>query len=42
MPNLHPVIADVTERIRKRSHDRRAAYLARIEAACGRGPHRAP
>lgn len=38
---VHPVIAEVTERIRRRSADRRAAYLARIDAACGRGPHRA-
>ncbi len=41
MSNLHPVIAEVTQRIRKRSAERRAAYLARIDAACGHGPHRA-
>lgn len=41
MNTLHPVIAEVTERIRERSRDRRAAYLARIDAAAGRGPHRA-
>lgn len=39
--NLHPVVAEVTQRIRKRSHERRAAYLARIDAARSRGPHRA-
>src|SRR5262245_46591662 len=39
--SLHPVIAEVTNRIRERSRERRAAYLARIEAATGRGPHRA-
>ena len=30
---LNPVIEQVTERIRRRSADTRAAYLARIEAA---------
>ncbi|RPE80074.1 phosphogluconate dehydratase [Vulcaniibacterium tengchongense] len=41
MSPLHPVIAEVTQRIRERSRERRAAYLARIDAAAGRGPHRA-
>ncbi|MBB1087327.1 phosphogluconate dehydratase [Lysobacter sp. SG-8] len=40
MPSLHPVIANVTGRIRARSHDGRSAYLARIDAAAGHGPHR--
>ncbi|HEY0502395.1 MAG TPA: phosphogluconate dehydratase [Lysobacter sp.] len=39
--NLHPVVADVTARIVERSRARRGAYLARIDAAAGRGPHRA-
>ncbi|HET7929826.1 MAG TPA: phosphogluconate dehydratase, partial [Rhodanobacteraceae bacterium] len=34
-------VAQVTQRIVERSRDRRAAYLARIDAAAGRGPHRA-
>ena len=38
---LHPTIAAVTDRIRERSHAHRSAYLARIDAAAGRGPHRA-
>lgn len=41
MSTLHPTIAEVTQRIRERSRDRRAAYLARIDAAAGNGPHRA-
>jgi len=40
-PDLHPVVADVTARIRERSRERRDAYLARIDQAAGRGPHRA-
>lgn len=32
---LNPVIAEVTRRIVERSRDRRAAYLARIDAASG-------
>ncbi|MBM3612921.1 MAG: phosphogluconate dehydratase, partial [Alphaproteobacteria bacterium] len=38
---LHPVIADVTARIRSRSGPGRASYLHRIEAAAARGPARA-
>ncbi|MFC3551927.1 phosphogluconate dehydratase [Lysobacter cavernae] len=38
---LHPTIAEVTDRIRERSRTHRAAYLARIDAAAGHGPHRA-
>ncbi|MCF7222922.1 phosphogluconate dehydratase [Marilutibacter chinensis] len=41
MSKLNPIIAEVTERIRERSRASRAAYLARIDAAAGRGPHRA-
>ncbi|WP_363799567.1 phosphogluconate dehydratase [Lysobacter firmicutimachus] len=37
---LHPVVAQVTQRIVERSRARRTAYLARIEAASGSGPHR--
>ena len=37
---LHPAVAQVTQRIVERSRARRAAYLARIDAACGSGPHR--
>lgn len=38
---LHPVIAQVTQRITERSHKLRSAYLARIEQMRGRGPRRA-
>lgn len=38
--NLHPAIAAVTERIRKRSARSRAAYLAGIDAAHREGPMR--
>ncbi|WP_457097208.1 phosphogluconate dehydratase [Lysobacter sp. P5_B9] len=37
---VHPVVAEVTARIVERSRERRSAYLARIEAAAGNGPHR--
>jgi len=40
MSTLHPVVADVTARIVERSRARRSAYLARIAAAAGQGPHR--
>jgi phosphogluconate dehydratase len=39
--SLHPVVAEVTERIRARSAEPRAAYLERIRAAAARGPRRA-
>lgn len=39
--SLHPVVAEVTERLRERSRDSRAAYLARINNAVIDGPHRA-
>jgi phosphogluconate dehydratase len=38
---LNATIADVTERIRRRSAPGRAAYLARMEAAAEAGPRRA-
>jgi phosphogluconate dehydratase len=38
---LNSVIAEVTERIRKRSADSRDAYLARLDAMAERGPRRA-
>lgn len=38
--SVHPTIAAVTERIAERSRTKRAAYLARIEAARRKGPHR--
>jgi len=37
---LHPVVAEVTARLRERSRDTRAAYLARIDAAGTGGTHR--
>ncbi|WP_333678789.1 phosphogluconate dehydratase [Dyella sp.] len=39
--SLHPVVAQVTERLRERSHASRAAYLERINKAVIDGPHRA-
>ena len=41
MSPLHPVLVEVTARIAERSRQSRAAYLARIDAAQGDGPHRA-
>ena len=42
MKPLHPVVAEVTERLRQRSREPRAAYLARIRrAAEAQGPARA-
>ena len=38
---LNPVIAEVTDRIRKRSQDSRGTYLDRIHAAASKGPVRA-
>jgi phosphogluconate dehydratase len=38
---MHPVTAEVTERIRERSRDARADYLERMEAARQAGPGRA-
>ncbi|MEG3790886.1 phosphogluconate dehydratase [Lysobacter sp. CCNWLW3] len=38
--SLHPVVAQVTQRIVERSRARRDAYLARIDAAQGSGPQR--
>ena len=32
MSTLHPVVAEVTERLRERSRETRAAYLQRIDA----------
>jgi phosphogluconate dehydratase len=37
---LHPVLVEVTERLRQRSAARRAAYLARIDAARAEGTQR--
>ena len=39
--SLHPVVAEVTERLRERSRDTRAAYLDHIQAAAVEGTHRA-
>ena len=39
--NVHPVIAEVTERIRERSHASRTTYLARIDGARVEGSRRA-
>jgi phosphogluconate dehydratase len=41
MPQLHPVIAEVTGRIVERSRPTRSAYLERIAAARSKGPDRA-
>lgn len=41
MNTLHPVVAEVTERLRQRSRDTRAAYLKRIDAVDRGGPQRA-
>ncbi|HEX3896360.1 MAG TPA: phosphogluconate dehydratase [Rudaea sp.] len=38
--SLHPVIAEVTQRIVERSRNSRAMYLAKIDAARGDGPQR--
>src|SRR3954465_6619729 len=38
--SLHPVIADVTQRIRQRSVDSRGTYLERLDAMAARGPRR--
>jgi phosphogluconate dehydratase len=40
MLTMNPVVADVTARMVERSRERRAAYLARIDAARGDGPKR--
>ncbi len=37
---LHDRVAEVTERLRRRSHDSRQAYLERIRRAGESGPHR--
>ncbi|EIF00016.1 phosphogluconate dehydratase [Saccharomonospora glauca] len=39
--SLHPVIADVTQRIAERSAETRRTYLARVESAAAEGPARA-
>ena len=39
--SLHPVVAEVTERLRERSRATRAAYLERINNAIIDGTHRA-
>lgn len=40
MSTLHPVIAEVTQRIAERSRAGRDAYLARIDEACSKGVYR--
>ncbi len=40
MTTLHPVVAEVTERLRERSRETRAAYLRRIDAVDRSGPQR--
>ena len=40
MSTLHPVVAEVTERLRERSRETRAAYLHRIDAVDRGGPQR--
>lgn len=39
-PGIHPVVAEVTDRIVRRSAGTRTAYLARVDAAIGTGPAR--
>ena len=39
-PPLHPVVAEVTDRVIERSRDMRADYLERMDAAAKRGPGR--
>jgi phosphogluconate dehydratase len=38
---MHPVLEKVTEEIIERSRETRSAYLARVDAAIEKGPHRA-
>ena len=40
MSAIHPVVAQVTERIRERSRQSRAAYLAQLDDFAGREPRR--
>ncbi|HEY8374014.1 MAG TPA: phosphogluconate dehydratase [Pseudonocardiaceae bacterium] len=40
MTELHPVVAEVTERIAERSKNTRTAYLERVRAAAAAGPTR--
>src|SRR6185437_10680329 len=40
MITLHPVVAEVTDRLRERSRDTREAYLKRIDAVDRSGPQR--
>ena len=40
MNHIHPVLAEVTDRITARSAESRAAYLSQIRAAGDRGPAR--
>ncbi|MDE2156025.1 MAG: phosphogluconate dehydratase [Xanthomonadaceae bacterium] len=40
MTDLHPVVAEVTDRLRERSRETRAAYLHRIDAVDRNGPQR--
>ncbi|MFC3105117.1 phosphogluconate dehydratase [Salinisphaera aquimarina] len=40
MMSLHPVIDEVTQRIIERSRGTRADYIARIDHAASKGPHR--
>ncbi|MBI1392644.1 MAG: phosphogluconate dehydratase [Alphaproteobacteria bacterium] len=37
---VHPIVAEVTDRVRERSRRTRTAYLAQMRAAASRGPHR--
>ncbi|ACY16924.1 phosphogluconate dehydratase [Haliangium ochraceum] len=40
MTQLHSTLAEVTDRIRERSRDSRAAYVDRMQAAASKGPNR--
>jgi len=40
MTDIHPTMADVTDRIRDRSRESRSTYLDRVDRAAGEGPNR--
>jgi|GEM_PF-888578 len=40
MTDIHPTVADVTDRIRDRIRESRSAYLDRVDRAAGEGPNR--
>lgn len=40
MAKLNDILVQVTDRVRERSHETRAAYLRQMRAAASKGPHR--